>query len=297
MKITIDQNSGYCFGVEYAIQMAEDELLDSKTLYCLGDIVHNDMEVDRLYKKGLRVIDHEQLKNLRDCKVLIRAHGEPPETYQIALKNNIELIDASCPVVLKLQNRVKGSYERTKKEDGQIVIYGKPGHAEVTGLCGQTNNEAIIVTEESDLDKIDFSRPSVLFSQTTKSTKGFYDMKARIEDKYLSQSSKTLEDSFEAHDSICRQVSNREPKMKNFAQEHDVIVFVSGKKSSNGKALYQVCKKHNERSYFISSSEELNPDWFMDDDSVGICGATSTPMWLMEKVEEDIISLHAVGQV
>jgi len=297
MKITIDQNSGYCFGVEYAIQMAEDELDDSKTLYCLGDIVHNDMEVDRLYKKGLRVIDHEQLQNLRDCKVLIRAHGEPPETYQIALRNNIELIDASCPVVLKLQNRVKGSYERTKKDNGQVVIYGKPGHAEVTGLSGQTNNEAIIVTEESDLDKIDYSRPAVLFSQTTKSTKGFYNIKARIEDKYLSQSEKSLEDSFEAHDSICRQVSNREPKMKNFAQEHDVIVFVSGKKSSNGKALYQVCKKYNERSYFISSSEELNPDWFRHDDSVGICGATSTPMWLMEKVGEDIISLHTVDQV
>jgi len=290
MKITIDQNSGYCFGVEYAIQMAEDELEESKTLYCLGDIVHNDMEVDRLFEKGLRIIDHEQLKELRDCKVLIRAHGEPPETYQIALKNNIELIDASCPVVLKLQNRVKNSYERIKNNDGQVVIYGKQGHAEVAGLSGQTKSEAIVVMEDSDLDKIDFSKPSVLFSQTTKSTKGFYDMKSKIEDKYLSNSPKSLDESFEAHDSICRQVSNREPKMKTFAQEHDVIIFVSGKKSSNGKALYQVCKKQNERSYFISSSEELNPDWFKYNDSVGICGATSTPMWLMEKVSEDILS-------
>jgi 4-hydroxy-3-methylbut-2-enyl diphosphate reductase len=292
MKITIDQNSGYCFGVEYAIQMAEDELEESKTLYCLGDIVHNDMEVERLFEKGLRIIDHEQLKELRDCKVLIRAHGEPPETYQIALKNNIELIDASCPVVLKLQNRVKNSYERIKNNDGQVVIYGKQGHAEVAGLSGQTNSEAIVVMEDSDLDKIDFSKPSVLFSQTTKSTKGFYDMKSKIEDKYLSHSLKSLDESFEAHDSICRQVSNREPKMKTFAQEHDVIIFVSGKKSSNGKALYQVCKKQNERSYFISSSEELNPDWFKNNDSVGICGATSTPMWLMEKVSEDILSFN-----
>jgi 4-hydroxy-3-methylbut-2-enyl diphosphate reductase len=293
MKVTIDQKSGYCFGVEYAIQMAEDEMNDSGFLYCLGDIVHNDMEVERLYKKGLRIIDHEQLLQLKDCKVLIRAHGEPPSTYEIALKNNIELIDASCPVVLKLQNRVKNSYEKIKQNNGQVVIYGKPGHAEVIGLTGQTSDEAIIVTDEADLDKIDYSRPSVLFSQTTKSTQGFYDMKSKIEEKYQLQPDAKTEETFEAHDSICRQVSNREPWMKVFSQEHDVIVFVSGKKSSNGKALYQVCKNHNDRSYFLSNSSELNPDWFRENDSVGICGATSTPMWLMEEVAQNINALKS----
>jgi len=293
MTVTIDQNSGYCFGVEYAIQMAEDELEESPNLYCLGDIVHNDMEVERLYEKGLRIIDHDQLKELRDCKVLIRAHGEPPETYQLALKNNIELIDASCPVVLKLQNRVKGSYEKIKKENGQVVIYGKEGHAEVIGISGQTSNNAIVVTEESDLNKIDYSKPAVLFSQTTKSTQGFYNMKEKIEERFSAVAENDTEEiKFEAHDSICRQVSNREPKMKVFAKEHDVIVFVSGKKSSNGKALYQVCKNQNERSYFVSSSDELNPDWFKDDDSVGICGATSTPMWLMDQVGKDILTFQ-----
>lgn len=288
MTITIDKNSGYCFGVEYAIQMAEDEMEQSIHLYCLGDIVHNDMEVERLYKKGLRIIDHSQLKELRDCKVLIRAHGEPPETYQIALENNIELIDASCPVVLKLQNRVRGAYDKMVEDNGQIIIYGKVGHAEVIGLSGQTGNNAIVVTEESDLDKIDFSRPAVLFSQTTKSTSGFYNMKSRIEQRYAEHGGDDTSMVFEAHDSICRQVSNREPWMKEFSQEHDVIIFVSGKKSSNGKALYQVCKNHNERSYFISHPDELNPDWFTASDSIGICGATSTPTWLMEDVKKSI---------
>jgi 4-hydroxy-3-methylbut-2-enyl diphosphate reductase len=291
MNVTIDQKSGYCFGVEYAIQMAEDEMKDAGFLYCLGDIVHNDMEVERLYKKGLRIIDHQELQHLKDCKVLIRAHGEPPSTYKIALENNIELIDASCPVVLKLQNRVKNSYEKIKQSNGQVVIYGKPGHAEVIGLTGQTSDEAIIVTEHADIDKIDYSRPSVLFSQTTKSTQGFYDMKSKIEHKYNLNPAVKTEEAFEAHDSICRQVSNREPRMKSFSQEHDVIVFVSGKKSSNGKALYQVCKNQNDRSYFLSDANELNPDWFVEHDSVGICGATSTPMWLMEEVAQKISTL------
>ena len=183
MQVEIDPHSGYCFGVEFAIQMAEDEMSDGQELYCLGDIVHNAMEVNRLYAKGLRTIDREQLQELRDCKVLIRAHGEPPETYQIALENNIELIDASCPVVLKLQNRIKHSYDKTQEVDGQIVIYGKPGHAEVIGLTGQTNDEAIIVTSEEDLNKVDFNRPVVLYSQTTKSTKGFYTIKEQIEER------------------------------------------------------------------------------------------------------------------
>ena len=284
MKVTIDENSGYCFGVEFAIQMAEDEIGESQELYCLGDIVHNDMEVKRLYKKGLRVIDHEKLKDLHDCKVLIRAHGEPPETYQTALKNNIELIDASCPVVLKLQNRVKHAFDDIRKKDGQVVIYGKKGHAEVVGLSGQTDNKAIIVTNENDLDKIDYSKPLTLFSQTTKSTEGFYNLKAKIEARYEKESNLKTEECFQAHDSICRQVSNREPRLRKFAEDHEVILFVSGKKSSNGKALFKVCQEHNERSYFIESSSDVDLKWLNEAESVGICGATSTPMWLMEEV-------------
>lgn len=296
MKISIDQNSGYCFGVEFAIQMAEDEMEQNHELYCLGDIVHNDMEVRRLRDKGLKVINHEQLKDLHDCKVLIRAHGEPPQTYLTALNNNIELIDASCPVVLKLQNRVKSAFDKMKKHTGQVVIYGVKGHAEVIGLTGQTNDEAIIVTDENDLDKIDYSRPATLFSQTTKSTKGFYDIKSKIEARFNDKSMLSAEESFEYHDSICRQVSNREPRMQNFAQQHDVVLFVSGKKSSNGIALYNVCKNFNERSYFIENSSEVDPEWFNDNDSVGICGATSTPMWLMKDVAKNVSDLSPEPQ-
>jgi len=299
MKITIDQNSGFCFGVEFAIQMAEDEMEGGNKLYCLGDIVHNDMEVKRLYEKGLRIIDHNQLKDLRDCKVLIRAHGEPPETYAMALKNNIELIDASCPVVLKLQSRVKNSHDKMAQENGQVIIYGKKGHAEVIGLTGQTMGEAIIVTDESDLDKIDYSRPATFFSQTTKSTEGFYTMKSLIEERFQNKGLLSVEECFEAHDSICRQVANREPRMKSFSQTHDLIIFVSGKKSSNGRALFSVCKANNPNSYFIEDSTELDAAWFIEKSSVGICGATSTPMWLMEEVAENISKLvdqtHAVA--
>lgn len=288
MRVTIDNNSGYCFGVEFAIQMAEDEMEHSNKLYCLGDIVHNDREVRRLNERGLVIIDHEELKTLKDCKVLIRAHGEPPETYEIALKNNIELIDASCPVVLKLQNRVRHAFEKIRKEQGQVVIYGKKGHAEVIGLSGQTNQNAIIVTEEKDLDQLDFSKPISLFSQTTKSTSGFYHIKDIIE-KRIKEARHTDEmDTLDANDSICRQVSNREPQLRKFSQEHDVIIFVSGKKSSNGRALYSACKDENDRSYFIEDENELNPDWFDPEDSVGICGATSTPMWLMENIADYI---------
>ncbi len=283
MEVTIDKNSGYCFGVEFAIQMAEDEMKEGD-LYCLGDIVHNSMEVQRLNKKGLKVIDREDLAEIKDSKVLIRAHGEPPETYELALKNNIELVDASCPVVLKLQNRVKLAYDKMEDSEGQIVIYGKTGHAEVIGLTGQTNNNAIIVMEEADLDQIDFSRPVTLFSQTTKSTKGFYHIKEKIEERIRAQKGSFEELDFSANDSICRQVSNREPQLKKFAEEMDVIIFVSGKKSSNGKALYGVCKLQNERSYFVENESEVDLSWFKETDKVGICGATSTPMWLMENV-------------
>lgn len=291
MDVTIDQYSGFCFGVEFAIQMAEDEMEDGKTLYCLGDIVHNDMEVKRLYEKGLRIITRDDLKELHDCKVLIRAHGEPPETYKIALENNIEIIDASCPVVLKLQNRIKDAHENMIKESGQVVIYGKLGHAEILGLNGQTKNNAIIITSEEDLDKIDFKKSITLFSQTTKSTDGFYNIVKKIEER-----AGNVQDSSEArfisHDSICRQVSNRAPHLVNFATEHDLVLFVSSKKSSNGKALFEKCKQNNERSYFIENADEISESWINEDDSIGICGATSTPMWLMEKVKNKVRSMR-----
>ncbi|MGK7395594.1 MAG: 4-hydroxy-3-methylbut-2-enyl diphosphate reductase [Candidatus Cyclobacteriaceae bacterium M3_2C_046] len=284
MKVTIDSNSGYCFGVEFAIKMAEDEMENIDVLYCLGDIVHNDREVKRLENKGLKIISREELKQLKNCKVLIRAHGEPPETYRTALENNIELIDASCPVVLKLQNRVKNAYDKISKGKGQIVIYGKKGHAEVIGLAGQTDERAIIVTTEKDLDQLDYSKPISLFSQTTKSTEGFYRIKSIIEERITQIRGEGGCDDFDANDSICRQVSNREPQLVRFSRDNDVILFVSGKKSSNGRALFEVCLKNNSRSYFIEDEQDLLPAWFGKNDAVGICGATSTPMWLMEKV-------------
>ena len=241
MKVVIDNNSGFCFGVVYAITMAEDELNNTGELYCLGDIVHNDIEVKRLQQKGLRIINHEDLNQLKDCKVLIRAHGEPPQTYITAMQNNIELLDASCPVVLKLQNRVKNAYDRDHDSNTQIVIYGIPGHAEVNGLLGQTNQQAIIITNDEDLNKIDFKRPVELFSQTTKSTNKFYRMKEMIELKAAEFNQPVY-----FNDTICRQVSNREPQLQKFSRQFDVIIFVSGKKSSNGKVLYQVCKNENE---------------------------------------------------
>lgn len=292
MQVTIDKNSGYCFGVEFAIKMAEDEMEHSDKLYCLGDIVHNDMEVKRLSKKGLVVIDRDQLQELTNCKVLIRAHGEPPETYRTAILNNIELIDASCPVVLKLQHRVKTAFDKMEKEQGQIVIYGKKGHAEVIGLTGQTLEKAIVVMGESDLDMIDFNRPVTLFSQTTKSTKGFYEISQKIEERIKKAKRELTELDYNANDSICRQVSNREPQLKKFAEDNDVILFVSGKKSSNGKALYQVCLSQNPRSYFVENETELDPEWFHFGDKVGICGATSTPMWLMEQVKSYVESME-----
>jgi 4-hydroxy-3-methylbut-2-enyl diphosphate reductase len=294
MQVTIDKNSGYCFGVEFAIKMAEDEMENSEQLYCLGDIVHNDMEVRRLSEKGLVIIDREQLAELHDCKVLIRAHGEPPETYRTAIENNIELIDASCPVVLKLQHRVKNAFDKMEREDGQIVIYGKKGHAEVIGLTGQTLEKAIVVMEEADLEKIDYTRPVTLFSQTTKSTKGFYELSKKIEDRIKLANGDVNEVDFNANDSICRQVSNREPQLQRFANENDVILFVSGKKSSNGKALYQVCLSENPRSYFIENESELDPQWIGPADKIGICGATSTPMWLMEQVKNHVEGLGEI---
>ncbi len=289
MQVTIDPHSGFCFGVVYAIQMAEDELDNSGQLYCLGDIVHNNVEVDRLRAKGLEIIDHERLKGLNDCKVLIRAHGEPPETYKIALENNIELIDASCPVVLKLQNRVRISVDEMTEKDGQVVIYGEAGHAEVMGLVGQTKGEAILVRNEEDLDKVDYSKHIYFFSQTTKSTRGFEKMKALIEERSKKAQEEEVNDEFlNSNDTVCRQVSNREPQLKKFSDAHDVIIFVSGKKSSNGKVLFEVCKSINPQTYFISDVDEIQTSWIEGSKSVGICGATSTPMWLMKKVEDHL---------
>lgn len=285
MKVTIDVNSGFCFGVVFAIQMAEDELNNSGSLYCLGDIVHNNMEIERLQKKGLKIINHEEFAQLRNTKVLIRAHGEPPETYRIAIENNIELIDASCPVVLKLQNRIRNGVEHLG--DGQLVVYGKPGHAEVNGLVGQTAGKAIIVETIDDLDKLDFNRPIQFFSQTTQPTSGFKEMREEIQ-RRMREAGAGNELELEANDTLCRQVSNREPQLREFAAAHSVILFVSGKKSSNGKVLFEVCKEVNPRTYFISNLDEVQQDWLTDAESVGICGATSTPMWLMEEVADKL---------
>jgi 4-hydroxy-3-methylbut-2-enyl diphosphate reductase len=289
MQVTIDPHSGFCFGVVYAIQMAEDELDNTGQLYCLGDIVHNNVEVDRLRLKGLEIIDHERLKNLKDCKVLIRAHGEPPETYKIAIENNIELIDASCPVVLKLQNRVRNSVDEMTERDGQVVIFGEAGHAEVMGLVGQTKGEAILVRNEEDLEKVDYSRPIYFFSQTTKSTRGFEKMRSLIQERSKKAQESEIQDEFlNSNDTVCRQVSNREPQLKRFSAAHDVIIFVSGKKSSNGKVLFEVCKSVNPNTHFISDVDEIRDEWIEEANSVGICGATSTPMWLMKKVEDHL---------
>jgi 4-hydroxy-3-methylbut-2-enyl diphosphate reductase len=278
LSVRIDPNSGFCFGVIYAIQMAEDILQEQGYLYCLGDIVHNDEEVERLEKQGLRIIDYDTFSQLRDEAVLIRAHGEPPCTYQTALENNLTLIDASCPVVLKLQNRIKTSYD--KKE--QIFIYGKHGHAEVRGLLGQTSGNAVVFENLEELLRHELPNNVTLYSQTTKSTDSFYRIKGELEQRGYSVS---------ANDTICRQVSNRDKDLRRFAAQFDQIVFVSGTKSSNGKVLYQVCKDTNPNTHFISKVEEIQSDWFQAGQSVGICGATSTPMWLMENVRDALLKL------
>jgi 4-hydroxy-3-methylbut-2-en-1-yl diphosphate reductase len=276
LQVTIDSNSGFCFGVVYAIQMAEDILDEQGYLYCLGDIVHNDVEVERLQKRGLRIIDHDQLRELQNESVLIRAHGEPPSTYHVAMQNNLTLIDASCPVVLKLQNRIKTSYDK----DERIFIYGKHGHAEVMGLLGQTSNKGVVFENVEELMQHELPAKITLYSQTTKSTNSFYNIKNTLEQKGYE---------VDANDTICRQVSNRDKDLRKFAAQFDKIIFVSGTKSSNGKVLYQVCKDTNPATYFVSKVEEIQPDWFADGDTVGICGATSTPMWLMEEVREILL--------
>jgi 4-hydroxy-3-methylbut-2-enyl diphosphate reductase len=278
LSVSIDHGSGFCFGVVYAIEMAEEILDEEGILYCLGDIVHNDEEVLRLERKGLQIIDHEQLADLKDTKVLIRAHGEPPSTYKIALENNISLIDASCPVVLKLQNRIKNTFE--KQED--VFIYGKHGHAEVLGLLGQTNGKATVFQSIEELDLAKMPRKISLYSQTTKSTESFYKIHKHLTDNGIE---------VDLNDTICRQVSNRDIELRKFARQYDIILFVSGLKSSNGKVLYQVCKDSNPDTYFVSSVSDLDALWFRHGATVGICGATSTPLWLMEVVRDAVLAL------
>ena len=294
MIISIDSNSGFCFGVTRAIQAAESEL-QKGSLYCLGDIVHNGQEVARLEMKGLATIDYDDLRTLPShSRVLLRAHGEPPSTYWIAQQRGIEIIDATCPVVKKLQDRIRACYEQHKNDESvppQIVIYGKPGHAEVIGLQGQTNNTAIVIESVDQLDRLDFTRPIYLFSQTTKSVEGFHSLVEAIKSKISNLKSPIA---LEAHDTICRSVANRVKELQDFARANDIVLFVGGTKSSNAKVLFNHCKEANEKTYFVSSAEEIE-DWKLEigdliktnpDLKVGICGATSTPLWLMEAVSE-----------
>lgn len=284
-QVEIDADSGFCFGVVTAIRKAEEELGQTGSLYCLGDIVHNSDEVQRLSAKGLKIITHSDLEQLHDVKVLLRAHGEPPSTYETARKNGIEIIDATCPVVLRLQQRIKASFDVEPSLRPQIVIYGKKGHAEVNGLVGQTHGEAIVIENIDELDKVDFNRPIALYSQTTKSLTGFKDIIAEIS-KRMAPGVR-----FESYDTICRRVSNRVEKLQSFAMSHDLVLFVAGKKSSNGKVLYAHCKEVNPNTQLIANADEINREWIENATSIGICGATSTPRWLMEQVKWKILSL------
>ncbi|MGP1468621.1 MAG: 4-hydroxy-3-methylbut-2-enyl diphosphate reductase [Hoylesella shahii] len=282
IQVEIDSGSGFCFGVTTAIKKAEEELAAGKKMYCLGDIVHNGMEVERLTAMGMTTINHEQLKALHDVKVLLRAHGEPPETYELAKRNNIEIIDATCPVVLQLQKRIKKQFDTNP--NAQIVIFGKNGHAEVLGLVGQTRSEAIVIEHFDEVHKLDFERDIYLYSQTTKSLDEFHRIieyiQSHISDKAV----------FRSFDTICRQVANRMPNIARFATQHDVIIFVSGRKSSNGKVLYNECKAVNPNSYHVENANEISLEWFANAQTVGVCGATSTPKWLMEECRDYILS-------
>ena len=283
IQIEIDNGSGFCFGVTTAIKKAEEELAQGETLYCLGDIVHNGMECERLRQMGLITINHEDMKNLHDVKVLLRAHGEPPATYELARQNNIEIIDATCPVVLKLQKRIKEQYEQGV---GQIVIFGKKGHAEVLGLVGQTESTAIVIENFDEVKKLDFSRDIFLYSQTTKSLDEFHRIISYI------QSHISSEATFRSFDTICRSVANRMPNISQFATRHDLIPFVCGRKSSNGKVLYNECLRVNPNTHLIEGPGEIEPDWLNNIETVGICGATSTPKWLMEQCRDKLLNIE-----
>lgn len=281
-RVEIDEESGFCFGVVTAIHKAEEELAKGGTLYCLGDIVHNSREVERLKSMGLVTINHEEFNRLHDAKVLLRAHGEPPETYETARRNRIEIIDATCPVVLRLQKRIKQEHLQPESEGKQIVIYGKNGHAEVLGLVGQTAGKAIVVENLEEVRKLDFGRDIRLYSQTTKSLDGFREIVEYIRTHIAPTAT------FEYHDTICRQVASRIPNIRKFAAEHDLIFFVSGKKSSNGKMLFAECLKVNPNSHLVDSASEIDHSLVAGASSIGICGATSTPKWLMEEISEAI---------
>ena len=282
MKIEIDNGSGFCSGVTTAIKKAEEELEKGSTLYCLGDIVHNGMECERLRKLGLVTINHEELRQLHNVKVLLRAHGEPPETYELARRNNIEIIDATCPVVLQLQKKIKKQYE---VNGASIVIFGKRGHAEVLGLVGQTQGDAIVIETFDEVTKLDFSRDIYLYSQTTKSLDEFH----RIID-YI-QSHIAPGAIFKSFDTICRSVANRMPNISQFAARHDLILFVCGRKSSNGKVLFNECLRVNPRTHLIEGPEEIQSKWLEGIETIGICGATSTPKWLMEQCQDALLAL------
>ncbi len=290
MKISIDTKSGFCFGVVNAIEKAERFLQHYPELYVLGQIVHNDEEVRRLAEKGLKVIEREELKLLQNKVVLIRAHGEPPETYKIAYKNNITLIDATCPIVLTLQKRVREAYLQMKEQNGQVVIFGKPNHPEVIGLRGQTAFTAIVIQTIEQAEHLDFSRPIYLFAQTTKNLQEYFELKDLIFNK-MKQNFASNKPPFYWYDSVCRQVAHRDTELRTFCADKDIILFVSGKKSSNGKMLYNVCKNVNSKTYFISSVDEIDPNWFTGNEHVGISGATSTPKWLIEKVKTYLYTL------
>ncbi|MFZ1080705.1 MAG: 4-hydroxy-3-methylbut-2-enyl diphosphate reductase [Candidatus Kryptoniota bacterium] len=292
MKVTVDKNSGFCWGVVRAIDFAEAELANTNKLYSLGDIIHNPEEIERLGEKGLKTISHSDLESIKDAKVLIRAHGEPPSTYEIAKKYNLEIIDATCPVVTKLQERIKKFYD----DHYQVVIFGKKDHAEVIGLRGVCNDEAIVVKSvEEALLKIDFSRKTVLFSQTTMDKPTFYAIKEALSRKVKDLVVGTMEDiatNFLAKDTICGQVSGRDKKLREFSVQNNVIIFVAGRNSSNGKVLFEICKEENQSSYFVENENELQVQWFENAESVGVTGATSTPQWLMEKVKQSILNLE-----
>ncbi|GHT48993.1 4-hydroxy-3-methylbut-2-enyl diphosphate reductase [Bacteroidia bacterium] len=283
--VEIDQDSGFCFGVVNAIKNAEKELAANNELYCLGDIVHNSQEVARLQKKGLKTINHGELKRMHDKKVLLRAHGEPPSTYEIAGQNRIQIVDATCPVVLQLQKKIREKYLSADPENSQIVIFGKIGHAEVNGLVGQTEGTAIVIEKKEDIRQLDFNKNIYLFSQTTMSVDDFKEIEKEI------RSCVNHPVIFNSFDTICRQVANRIPHIRKFASQHDLVLFVAGEKSSNGKVLLNECKKANPNTFLISNPEDIHPEWLQSIESVGICGATSTPKWLMEEVADYVLSV------
>lgn len=291
MVVEIDEQSGFCFGVQNAVEIAENALKKGEKVYSLGPIVHNDMEMERLTSLGLITIDHEKFRSLKNARVLVRAHGEPPETYTTAQKNNITIIEATCPIVKKLQSKIRDTYLDLEKCKGQIVIFGKAGHAEVVGLLGQTNGRGIMITGPADLTKIDMTKPVCLFSQTTMSKSDYHSLAGMIRSMMKEKGVEDPDKQLKVFNTICGQVSNREPRLRKFAEEHDVIIFASGKESSNGKMLYAVCKSVNPDTYFVTSTDEIDRNWFLGKHSVGVCGATSTPKWLIEKIR-DIISKY-----